>query len=62
LDSIIDRMGEASAKAQRLPSVITTSSKLFTSDNKLYISAFENKVIGIVKVGKRNLFIRSETG
>jgi len=55
-------MGEASARAQRLPQVITTSSKLFSSDNRLYVRAQGNKVIGIVKVGKRNLFINGATG
>ena len=55
-------MGEASARAQKLPQVITTSSKLFSSDNRLYVRAERNRVIGIVKVGKRNLFIRGDTG
>jgi len=32
-------MGEASAKAQKLPATITTSSKLFSSDNRLYMRA-----------------------
>ena len=39
LDDIIDKLGAASAKAQKLPSVITTSDKLFTSDNRLYVRA-----------------------
>jgi len=30
-------MGEASAKAQKLPAPITSSSKLFSSDNRLYL-------------------------
>mgnify|MGYP006092313067 CR=1 FL=1 len=39
IDTIIDSLGSASAKAQKLPSIITTSSKLFTSDNRLYVRA-----------------------
>lgn len=39
IDTIIDSLGQASARAQKLPSVITTSSKLFTSDNRLYVRA-----------------------
>ena len=55
-------MGVASAKAQRLPSVITTAGRLFSSDNRLYIRAQGPHVIGFLKVGKRNLFIRNEYG
>jgi alpha-tubulin N-acetyltransferase 1 len=36
--------------------------KLFNSDNKLYIKVDGNKAIGFLKVGKRNLFIRSDNG
>ena len=57
LEDIIDRMGAASAKAQGLPQVITTASRLFTSFDRLYMRAEGNKVIGLLKVGKRNLFI-----
>ena len=62
LDQIIDKMGEGSARAQKLPQVITTSSKLFSSDNRLYVKAYDKQVIGILKVGKRNLFIRGDSG
>ena len=55
-------MGQASAKAQKLPQVITTSGKLFSSDNRLYIRAEGRQVIGILKVGRRNLFIRNDFG
>jgi len=55
-------MGVASAKAQRLPQTITSSQKFFNSDNRLYIKAAGNKVYGILRVGKRNLFIRNEIG
>ena len=55
-------MGEASARAQGLPSIITTSTRLWTSDNRLYIKAEGNKAIGILKVGPRKLFIRNDFG
>lgn len=42
--------------------MITTSDKLFTSDNRLYVRAHGKQVIGMIKVGKRNLFIRNDTG
>ena len=62
LTEILDRMGEASAKAQRLPQVITNTSKFFTSDNKIFIRAACNQVVGFIKVGKRNLFYRCAGG
>lgn len=55
-------MGAASSKAQRLPQVITSSMKLFNTDNKLYIKAEGKAAIGILKTGKRNLFIRNDFG
>ena len=36
--------------------------KLFNSDNRLYIRAHGKKVVGFIKVGKRNLFIRGNNG
>ena len=62
LYDIIDRMGSASSKAQGLPSVITSASRLFTSDNRLYMKAEGNKVIGLLKVGVKHLFIRNDYG
>jgi len=62
LYDIIDKMGHASAKAQALPAVITTASRLFTSDNRLYMKAEGNRVIGLIKVGVKKLFIRNEMG
>jgi len=55
-------MGSASAKAQKLPQVITTAGKLFSSDNRLYLRANGKQVVGLLKVGKRNLFINSGSG
>ncbi len=60
LYEVIDKMGAASSKAQGLPSIITSASRLFTSDNRLYMKAEGNKVIGLLKVGVKKLFIRNE--
>lgn len=51
-------MGDASAKAQRLPGIITTAGKFWSSDNKIFLRADGNQVIGFLKMGKRNLFYR----
>jgi len=57
LVQILDRMGEASSRAQGLKHVITNYSKFSTSgDNRLYMKIDNNKVCGILKVGQRNLF------
>ena len=63
MHDLIDKMGSASAKAQALPAVITTGSRLFTSgDNRLYLKAEGNKCMGLLKVGVKKLFIRNEIG
>ena len=57
VDQVIDRMGHASSKAQKLPSVITTAAKFFNSgDNIIYMKAEGNKAIGFIKTGRRTLF------
>ncbi len=45
-----------------MPAIITTASRLFTSDNRLYMSAEGHRVIGLLKVGVKKLFIRNEMG
>jgi len=63
LTEILDRMGNASSKAQGLKQVITNHIKFTTSgDNRLYMRAEENRVYGILKVGKKNLFYRDSRG
>ena len=65
LDLIIDKMGAASSKAQGLPSIITTAGRMFSSgDNRLYfkVDRVSNRVIGLIKVGKRKLFVHRENG
>ncbi|CDW90312.1 alpha-tubulin n-acetyltransferase [Stylonychia lemnae] len=60
---IIDKMGIASAKAQKLGGVITSAQKFFQQDdNKLYVMIEGKTCQGILKVGKKNLFIRNESG
>lgn len=56
LREIIDRMGAASSKAQRLPHIITTYMKFKDTEQRLYIKFKGKKVEGILKVGKRKLF------
>lgn len=36
--------------------------KLFNSDNRVYMRAHGKQVVGFIKVGKRNLFIRGDNG
>lgn len=63
LRHLINELGEASARAQRLPSVITTYEKLFTSSNqRLYLFAQGGLGVGFVKMGVKKLFVRTETG
>lgn len=60
---IIDVMGRESSRAQSLRSVITTSSRFFSSsDNKIYLKSEGNKVVGILKTGSRKLFYTDEIG
>jgi hypothetical protein len=58
LSAAIDKLGDASAKAQKLPQVITTTAKTMYSDHNCYVYADGTKVIGLIKVGKKKLFYR----
>ena len=55
---ILDTMGELSARAQNLPNIITSTSRFFPSNHRLYLKADKNRVIGYVKVGPKKLFVR----
>jgi len=59
LTAVIDKMGEASAKAQGLPQVITTVSKMCSQEHTAYFKADGKKCIGFIKVGYKKLFIRN---
>lgn len=63
LQAVIDGLGKASAKAQQLGAVITTYSKLFvTPDHRVYIYATGDVIGGMLKVGKKHLFVRNPRG
>lgn len=51
-------MGVASAKAQALKQVITTFEKFVGTDNRIYLKVEGNKVLGLLRVGEKNLFHR----
>lgn len=59
---LIDTMGKLSAKAQSLPGPITTQAKLLGTDQRLYLYVDQNQAMGILKVGKKKLFIRNPAG
>jgi hypothetical protein len=56
LSKIITSLGERSAAAQKLKQVITTPSKFYASDQRIYLKVIGNKAFGFVKVGERKLF------
>lgn len=58
LAEIITAMGQASAKAQSLKQVITTFERFVGTDNRIYMKIEEHRVLGLLKVGEKNLFHR----
>ena len=58
---ILNSMGEASSKAQELPTTITTAEKFFSSNHRIFIKADKNKVLGFIKVGNKKLFLRDRS-
>ena len=46
---ILDKMGELSAKAQSLPTRVTSTSKFFPSDQVLILKANKNRVFGYLE-------------
>lgn len=62
IGEIIDRMGEASARAQKLPQTITTMGRFSGSAQRLYLKVSERGVEGLLKVGEKNLFYRDFGG
>ena len=58
VNEIIDKMGEASSYAQKLPTIITSAQKFFTSNNRIVFKAEKDKVLGFIKVGIKKLYIR----
>lgn len=62
LNEIVDGVGEASANAQKLPKPVTNSSKFFSGRDRLYLLTDGFKILGMLKVGNKKLFIRDEVG
>lgn len=68
ISKVINEMGDASSKAQGLRTTITTANKLRLSDHHLYLlkddsdGKLNGQVIGILKVGHKNLFILDQLG
>ena len=58
VNEIIDKMGELSSHAQKLPTIITSSQKFFTSNHRIVFKAEKDKVLGFIKVGVKKLYIR----
>ena len=55
---ILNSMGEASSKAQKLNTIITSADKFFNSNHRIFMKAEQNKVLGFIKVGNKKLFLR----
>lgn len=47
-----------SAKAQALKQVITNNVRFVGADHRIYIKVKDNKALGFLKVGEKNLFYR----
>ncbi len=63
LSTIIDTMGQASATAQGLGAVITTTSRLISnSEQVLFIAGNSTSALGIIKFGTKHLFHRMSNG
>ncbi|CAK69405.1 unnamed protein product (macronuclear) [Paramecium tetraurelia] len=62
LDDVITIMGEASALAQNLRQLITSPTRFFQTDQKLYIKSEGKQCFGILKIGRKNLFHRDLNG
>eukprot|EP00762_Andalucia_godoyi_P002545 ANDGO_02706.mRNA.1 Alpha-tubulin N-acetyltransferase len=64
VERLIDTMGTLSSKAQGLPHVITSGSKMENTDHVLFLSFSEDRKLctGLLKVGHKRLFIRDEVG
>ncbi|KAM9510473.1 alpha-tubulin N-acetyltransferase 1 isoform 1-T1 [Guaruba guarouba] len=69
LRTVIDELGKASAKAQGLPSPVTSATRMETNRHVLYImrdtegrGAPKGAVIGFLKVGYKKLFLLDRAG
>jgi len=63
--TVMQRMGTLSAKAQRLPQIITTYDKMRISDHNTYILVHHEHdqiAIGFIRVGRKHLFLNDRYG
>lgn len=63
--NLIYSLGQSSAKAQRLPTVITTYERLRLSDHVLYLLIDETRpfhAIGFIRIGRKHLFLMDKFG
>lgn len=63
--NLIYSLGQSSAKAQRLPSVITSYERLRISDHVLYLLIDEKRpfhAIGFIRIGRKHLFLMDKFG
>ncbi|CAB4069671.1 ATAT1 [Lepeophtheirus salmonis] len=61
--TVLDEMGKASALAQGLNHVVTSSEKLRHSEEQVvYILVLHSRVAGLLKVGRKNLFLLDKSG
>lgn len=59
---IIDHMGEASSKAQKLPQTITSMARFAGTNQRMYLRVSGTTVQGLLKVGERTIFYRDYGG
>jgi len=62
LNDIINTIGALSSQAQGIRCPITSSSKFYSSDQKMYFKIVDNNVIGLLKIGTKSLFINDRYG
>jgi hypothetical protein len=62
IQHVLDTIGAASAKAQSLPTVITSFSRFVYSNHRLYIKFDGDRMIGFIKVGVKNLIYCDRMG
>uniref|UniRef100_H3A0C8 Alpha-tubulin N-acetyltransferase 1 n=1 Tax=Latimeria chalumnae TaxID=7897 RepID=H3A0C8_LATCH len=65
--TVVDEMGKASAKAQRLPAPITSATRMQTNRHHLYVLKDspphgKGAMIGFLKVGSKKLFVLDRNG
>lgn len=62
LNEVVDKLGDASASAQGLSTSITNSIKFFNGEDRMYLLVDGFKILGMLKMGTKKLFIRDEIG